>query len=265
MGKIACRYALVLVAALPACSLTGGAATPSAETSRRRALEYGVLALESGDYQTAVDRIAPVAAICPTDVLGRSAMLLLASVELDPRNPERRPDAAAELAAFQLARRSEGDWEGALATQLYTLALDHGAQPIEASAIPDVGVIWDRYLSDPVYAAEPIGIASDSGASPEAVALAADARADDETERVARAADGGPRCDVPDVDDDLVMPRLTGTPLASRSAAPAPAAAQAAPSGGADSRALQAEVDRLRAELASKEQELDRIRRTLRP
>lgn len=264
MGKNACRYALVFVAALPACSLSGGGGTPSAENSRHRALEYGVLALESGDYDTAIDRIAPVAAICPTDRLGRSAMLLLASVELDPRNPDGRPNAAAELAAFQLGRRSEGEWEGALAAQLYTLALDQGADPIDAADVPDVAVLWNRYLADPVYTETPIGIAGDSGATPEAVAQAADPAADEDTERVARAADGGPLCSVQGVDEDLVMPQLTEAPLASRSVAPAPAGQPAAANAG-DSRALQAEVDRLRAELASKEQELDRIRRTLRP
>lgn len=76
-------------------------------------------------------------------------------------------------------------------------------------------------------------------------------------------AEGGPRCRVPDVRDDLVMPELERTPIASRTAPGAQAQQPAALS--SDVRALQAEVQRLRGELASREQELDRIRRTLRP
>ena len=267
VGKTACRYVLAYIVTFSACSPIGGPDGPVPEASRRRALEYGVLALESGDYRTAIDRIAPVAAICPTDRTGRSAMLLLASMELDPRHEAGRPQAAAELAAFQLARRSEGEWEGALAAQIYTLALDHGAQPIAAEDVPGVDIIWSRYLAEPVSAGAPIGIAApDSVATPETVAMAAARNADVETARVTRAADGGPLCDVQEPVRDLVMPQLTREPLASRSAPAGPqqgGAARPAPTG--ESRELQAEVDRLRAELARKEQELDRIRRTLRP
>jgi len=261
----ACRLAVVLVLALPACSLSRGTdGLASAESGRRRALEYGVLALEAGDYRAAMERIAPVAAICPTDELGRSAMLLLATAELDPRNPGRRPDAAAELAAFQLARRSEGQWEGAAAARLYAIALDYGAEPLTAAEIPGPVVIWDRYLTDPGVAEAPIGAdASDGTPTDEDVDQAQ--RADRATNAVSHAADGGPRCEVVQADPEVVLPELTEAPMALRSA---PAPAQPAPSqsaSGGNSAELQAEVDRLRAELARKEQELDRIRRTLRP
>lgn len=265
MGKTACRLAVVLVAALPACSLIRGSEGVSADAGRRRALEYGAQALEQGDYTVAIERIAPVAAICPTDALGRNAMLLLATAELDPRNPDGRAEAAAELAAFQLTRRHEGEWEGALAAQLYTLALDYGATPIEAGAVPDERVIWDRYL-DPDVTQTPLG-ADAEGETPSATAIAQEARADATTRQVSDAADGGPICDVREADDDIALPELGREPLALRTAPAAPAAApsQPAPSGSADTRELQAEVERLRAELERKDQELDRIRRTLRP
>ena len=262
----ACRLAVVLVLALPACSLSRGTdGLASAESGRRRALEYGVRALEEGDYRAALERIAPIAAICPTDELGRSAMLLLATAELDPRNPNGRPDVAAELTAFQLARRAEGQWEGAAAAHLYTLALDYGAEALTAHEIPGPGIIWDRYLTEPAVAEAPIGADATDGTPTEADVTEAQ-RAARATRAVNDAADGGPRCDVADADADVVLPELTGQPMALRTAAPPPVQPGAAPAPAAGNSAeLQAEVDRLRAELARKEQELDRIRRTLRP
>lgn len=266
MGKIAYRSVLFLVAALPACSASRGTEMPTAELGRRRALEHGVLAMESGDFRLAAERLAPVAAICPVDALGRQAMLLLAASELDPANPARRPDAAAELAAFQLARRAEGEWEGALASRLYTLALDYGARPIAASEVPGPEVVWLRYLSDPAIMDAPLGVPAADSVAAESTDLAEAERAEAATERAVDAQDGGPSCQVPEPDEDLVMPHLDGDPLAMRGGLPTTGQPGAqAMVNGADSRALQAEIDRLRQELARKEQELDRIRRTLSP
>ena len=191
-------------------------------------------------------------------------MLLLASAELDPRNGAGRPDAAAELAAFQLSRRSEGEWEGALAAQLYTLALDYGARPIAAAEVPGSEVIWTRYLSNPSIMDAPLGVPAADSVAAQANDLAEAERAVAVTERVVDASDGGPGCEVPAADDDLVMPELVGEPLATRSVqVVAEPAGQPAASG--DVGDLQAEVARLRAEIERKDQELDRIRRTLRP
>lgn len=264
MRKSVCRSALLLVAALPACSLAG-TGSPTGDTGRARALEYGLAALDDGDYAGAAEQFAPVAAICPTDELGSRALLLLAASELDGRNADGRPDAAAELAAFHLARSEREDWSGALAEELYMIALDLGADPIEPEEVPDAGVIWTRYLETTAAGAAVLGD------EPEADTLAG-AVAEEAVERreraqaaavIAAGADGGPRCRVPDVRDDLVMPQLERTAIARRSA-PAPAQ-QPAVALTDDVRALQAEVQRLRSELASREQELDRIRRTLRP
>lgn len=264
MRKSVCRSALLLLAALPACSLAGtGSAT--GDTGRARALEYGTAALDDGDYAAAAEQLAPVAAICPSDELGSRALLLLAAAELDGRNADGRPDAAAELAAFHLARTDEDDWSGALAEELYVIALDLGADPIEPDEVPDAGVIWSRYLA--TVAAEAAVLGDEAAVD---TLAGADARAERERETRARraaamtaGAEGGPRCRVPDVRDDLVMPELERTPIASRTAPGAQAQQPAALS--SDVRALQAEVQRLRGELASREQELDRIRRTLRP
>ena len=259
MGKIAARIALLFILTLPACSIGGGAASPAPDAARRASLDLGVAALEAADFRAAVERLAPIAAVCPTDALGRRAMLLLAAAELDPRNAEGRADAAAELAAFQLARAPRGEWEGTLATQLYLLALDHGAEPIEGSTVPDASIVWSRFLPADTIDEHPLGVAADTGAIVASRLVGADS-----TPAVAPAEPpaGGPRCTVAPVRNDLVMPRLTRPSLASQAAAPRAAAASG---DNADSRALAAEVERLRAELARKEQELDRIRRTLRP
>src|SRR5688500_6139842 len=155
--KSVCCSVLLLTAALSACSLAGGAGSPSGDAGRRRALEYGLLALDDGEYAAAAAQLAPVAAICPTDDLGARALLLLAAAELDGRNPDGRANAAAELAAFQLSRSGD-DWSGSMASELYMIALDLGADPIAREDIPDARVIWTRYLATGDTAAgDPLG------------------------------------------------------------------------------------------------------------
>ena len=261
VGKTPCRVILLLVAALPACSLAGSPEPPAEETARRRSFETGVRALERGDHDEAMSALAPVAAICPMDVTGRRALLLLAAAELDPRNGDGRPDAAAELAAFQLGRLPDGDADRTLAAELYLLALDRGATPIGANELPGARVIWERYLGDGV-ATMPLGA---SQADTLAVAAAAGTDGPEGVEIAPPGSGGGPRCDVPAPVAGVVMPELTGEPLVVRLARPPVAAAAPATGGSQDAAALAAEVDRLREELARKDQELDRIRRTLRP
>ena len=255
--------ALLLVAALPACSLAG-TGSPTGDAGRARALEYGLAALDDGDYAGAAEQFAPVAAICPVDELGSRALLLLAASELDGRNPDGRANAAAELAAFHLSRNGRDAWSGALAEELYVIAVDLGADPIPVDEVPDARVIWTRYLETGDGAKTALG---DEAEVDTVVGTVAEVEAE-RAERaraaamIAAGADGGPRCRIPDVRDDLVMPELGRTAVARR---PAPAQQQPAAALPADVRALQAEVQRLRSELASREQELDRIRRTLRP
>ncbi|HUF11620.1 MAG TPA: hypothetical protein VMN78_00805 [Longimicrobiales bacterium] len=263
MGKTASRFAILWVATLPACALAGRGATPSEEAARQRSFAAGVSALDLGDFSLAAGHLAPVAAICPVDETGRRAMLLLAAGELDPRNPDGRPDAAAELTAFQIARPGQAEpWAAVLAAELYALSLDYGADAIPPNDPPDVGVIWSRYLDDGDFAArraaparEPVGAEADDTARADVAVAAVVAPPAVESPR-----NGGPLCDVPSPIRGLTLPELTGPPAgAGRRGEPG------TPGAGEDARALMAEVDRLRAQLAEKEQELDRIRRTLRP
>lgn len=263
------RFAILFVALLPSCMLAGPAEAPSEDAARERTFEDGIDALEQAEFERASQRLAAVAAICPVDEVGRRAMLLLAAAELDPRNRAGRVEVAAELTAFQLTRPSATEtWSTALAREIHLLALDYGATAIPAGEAPDPGVLWRRYFEGRAHAdggaartpmgeeiaAVPAGEVDGGGAAVAAgPPIAAERR-------------GGPRCDVPDADRRVAMPELTGRPVVAGAEAGPDAPARRTPSADpADVRALTAEVNRLRAQLAATEQELDRIRRTLRP
>lgn len=252
--------ALALVCAvLPACSIAGRSELASSATLRQATFDDGVRRMEAGETRVALDRLATVAAMCPVDGPGRRSLLLMAALELDPGYAQRRPDVAAQLAAFQLARPSESErWVAPLAREIYTIALDYGATPIDSAGIPDASVIWAAYfptLPDSAGARLPLGV--DTTAAAPAHGLA--------SPPPATGSRGGPLCEVGEPRAGVVLPRLTGAPVVTRAQANGSAAPRPATTDPADTRALMAEVERLRGELARKEQELDRIRRTLRP
>lgn len=285
MATILPRFAIFFLVALPACTTAGafdgGDDAARDASARDRAFAEGLSALDRADFDLATHQLATVAAICPTDRPGRRAMLLLASAELDPRNPDRRPDVAADLAAFQIARPDrEEPWTTPLAREIYTVALDYGADPVAPDSLPGSVVIWSSYFDEALAegnaAADAARVAAaDSAAAdpgPPAAADPADEAMGVPVSGLAATpeapAAGGPLCTVPPARVLTALPELTRTPLVARvqreGEAPAPPAAPAGQVSG-DVRALMEEVDRLRAELASKDQELDRIRRTLRP
>ena len=248
-----------------------GSSEPRDLAARNAAYDYGLRALERGDYQDATDMLATVAAICPVDELGRRATLILAATELDPRNPEVRAGVAAELSAFQLMRPSRDAWSHAMARDLYLMALDYGADPIASNRPPTAGIFWSAYgldgaqRDDAERRRQPVG---------EETARNAPARTDSpasaEQEALARSAvpASGPRCAVPAADRRLVLPELPREPLSRTLAALRGAADSSGNMAAAnvdDVTALQAEVRRLQAALEEREQELARIRRTLRP
>lgn len=112
---------------------------PDPEATLRRA----VTAIEERDFAAARHALLALAHDCapPSEEIKDRAALLLASVELDVRNPGGRPDAAASVAARMLARSTPGDPDAALAQTLYTLALDRGAKPVD----PDSDLIRPGY------------------------------------------------------------------------------------------------------------------------
>jgi|GEM_PF-509983 len=270
--KFRAGVVLTLLIGMTGCSVVGSHGRDEAR-SRVLAFEQAVDATSAGEYQSGQRLMATVAAICPMDDLGRRATLLLAASELDPRNPDARPDVAARLAALQLLRPGP-DWARSLAGSMYLHALDLGAAPVDADA-DHLRVLWSAYQLEgaradgagvpvPVRAAEPAEAdepAQASGAEPAAEPAA-------EVVSPVRGPTQLQGCSVPAPDRRFTLPELPREALATRVArlqtggTPPPQ-----PSGQAagDVAALQAEVQRLRSQLEEKEQELARIRRTLRP
>jgi hypothetical protein len=119
---------------LPAESPTTEAeidAAPDAEVALRVALR----ALDDGHVSFAQRRLKRIAADCelPDPAIRQRAALLLASIALDPGNPDGTPDEAAQIAARVLHEAGPADSDAALARSLYALALDRGAKPVTHS------------------------------------------------------------------------------------------------------------------------------------
>jgi hypothetical protein len=112
--------ALALVAALLAgcASLLPGGATPD------RIAERGLDALEREQYAAAIADLSWVATHYPDRPAGRYALLALAAAELDPANPERRPDAGAEHLASFRAMEGNPRWTMPVANALRGVLLE---------------------------------------------------------------------------------------------------------------------------------------------
>ena len=68
------------------------------------------MALEAADYNIAYDNLLEVRSVCGDSPLGQQALLVLAAAELDPRNPQRQIELAAEFAAHFLTLRNRAAW-----------------------------------------------------------------------------------------------------------------------------------------------------------
>lgn len=123
---------LVAVLAVPlgwSCAVGGGAGGRSyGSGSERTALGDGIRALETGEYETAADRLGWLASRCESGVIGRRALLLLATASLDPRNPDASPDRGASLTAHALALPGTEPEDRVVAEALYLLALELGGR-----------------------------------------------------------------------------------------------------------------------------------------
>lgn len=102
---------------------------PSAEVARL---------IEEEDVATASEELKGLASRCESGEAGREAVLALAALEIDARNPAAFPAAAAQLAARYLQYPSAPAVSVRVAESLYLLALDLGAAPVEnpLGAIP---------------------------------------------------------------------------------------------------------------------------------
>lgn len=91
------------------------------------ALYRGLTAVKLGEYGEARERLSAVAAACPASPLGSQALLILVALELDPRNPERDPRRARDLAEGYFAAPRKPAWTEPAMESLYLLAVELGA------------------------------------------------------------------------------------------------------------------------------------------
>lgn len=119
----ACLFALV------APLLAGCATAPTTDSGLEPSehLSTGLVALEEADYNIAYDNLLEVRSVCGDSPLGQQALLVLAAAELDPRNPQRQIELAAEFAAHYLGLPNRAAWAQPLAESLYLLSMEIGA------------------------------------------------------------------------------------------------------------------------------------------
>ena len=116
--------------AVAVAGLLVGCATLKAplESRGEKRFEEALAALARGDYRTAHEGLTWVAQNDSDDDHGQQAQLILAALDLDPRNPERRIAQGADIAASYLARSDkEEPWTVPVAQTLYLLGLELGA------------------------------------------------------------------------------------------------------------------------------------------
>ncbi len=89
--------------------------------------EASLAALARGDYRTAQEGLAWVAQYDADEDHGRAALLALAALELDPRNPARRIAVGADVAASYLTLDGREPWTTPVAQTMYLLSLELGA------------------------------------------------------------------------------------------------------------------------------------------
>lgn len=117
------------IGALVFAGLLAGCATLKApfESRGQERLEQGLEALARSDYRTAHEHLTWVLQNDPDDEHGRRAMLVLAALEMDPRNPQRRIGAGADYVAAYLGAPDRATWTQPIAQTLYLLSLELGA------------------------------------------------------------------------------------------------------------------------------------------
>jgi hypothetical protein len=97
-------------------------------------LDAGALALRHGEFQRAREALVEVRRTCGGARLGRQALLLIAALEADPRNPAGDPDRAAALAGHWLSRPETFPWTRPIVETIYLFALRAGGEPYTTSS-----------------------------------------------------------------------------------------------------------------------------------
>lgn len=249
---------LLFALTISACATLGGASAPENDPELR--LQRGVDALEANEFDVAHTELSWVYTHCPSSRQGMDALLLLATAELDPRNRSRRLDVGAALVAAYLATPGISAERRQLGESIYLLALELGALPplgvsIEPPADPGDGLTSRCIPAEPRQViALPVGRRAEEPADtvlPNAVAAEDTAVAGADTLPAA--------AEEPMLGS--LLPPLPGESVPERLAA----LAAVRDSLQAELAELRRQVESLEQRVASQQEELERIRRTIRP
>ena len=127
--------------------VSGCASSGAHRVASAGGLDAGALALRHGEFGRAREALVEVRRTCGEARLGRQAVLLIAALEADPRNPSGDPDRAAALAGHWLTRPETFPWTRPVAETIYLHALRAGGKPYSASGKPD-GDVQDLLAMD---------------------------------------------------------------------------------------------------------------------
>jgi hypothetical protein len=118
----------------PVPEVPSEASTPAGEVSEVSEMSamsrylLGLSHIRRHEFDEGARELAELAERCESGFWGRDAVLVLASLELDPRNVDGSPSSAARLAARYL--QIPGAPAAAVAETLYLLAVDLGGEPV---------------------------------------------------------------------------------------------------------------------------------------
>ncbi len=228
IGGVACTRA-------PASDPEPLPGTPEAEAVGR--LAAGAAALEIANFSAARTDLGWVYTRCPATAEGQTALLLLATSYLDPRNGDRRPDLAATMAAHVAGQAGDRSVLKSAGTSLFLLAREQGAPRPDAGTLEEAGREV-RSAGD--------GCAEDESRVSLTLLEAA------ATPRGAPEGDGAPEGSLPDIHGPTVPERIAE--VASERDSLAERVTE-----------LEEQVKALTDRVAIQQQELERIRRALRP
>lgn len=147
------------IAAVGLLAVLSGCASSGASRTGAGRLDAGALALRRGEFGRAAEALAEARRTCGEARLGRQALLLIAALEMDPRNPSGDPDRAAALAGHWLTRPETFPWTRPIAETLYLQALRAGGGPYAEPAAAPAGV---RELLEMVRPADGAGETCDA-------------------------------------------------------------------------------------------------------
>jgi hypothetical protein len=114
---------LGLTVLLTSCAVLSGVSEPDAASE----LDRGLTALRAREYNDARRILEPLYQSSWQEPAGQRALLALAAMELDPRNPDRRLWAGADMAGRLLSIPQAAPADIPVAETLYLLAVELGA------------------------------------------------------------------------------------------------------------------------------------------